>query len=466
MTDQPSGTPSAPSVPPLLKRPRGRQRYPDGVVVDAPVPASAAANELVDAAEATGTRGRLALSQNETAAVRPPAQLPPVTHTPATRSPAAQSSVPAAPDRRSGRRLVAGGRFEGPLSEGSLDDEQTVAEGRRRPQRQVGASHAAPSVRDRGASVPGSHAAPPGPSTRRARERPPAPRTGTVIMGVLNVTPDSFSDGGRHVEIDAAVAHARSLVAAGADIVDVGGESTRPGAGRVEPAEELRRVLPVVRQLASEGLRISIDTMNASTAAAAVEAGADIINDVSGGLADPDMARVAAESGRTFVAMHWRGRLGGASRAGSGAGSAGQGATPARGYDGDVVGTVADELAARVDDLVAHGVDPSALVLDPGLGFSKDVAENWQLLAHLEVLGRLGLPVLIGASRKRFLAGLVPDDAPPSDRDPATAVISALAAQAGAWGVRVHDVAGTRTALDVWQAWSEAAAPRRPARHA
>jgi dihydropteroate synthase len=277
-------------------------------------------------------------------------------------------------------------------------------------------------------------------------------------MGVLNVTPDSFSDGGRHLDLEAALAHARALVSLGADIVDVGGESTRPGAVRVEPADELRRVLPVVRELASEGVRVSIDTMNASTAAAALEAGAEIVNDVSGGLADVDMARVAAESGRTFVVMHWRGRLDGSGHAP---------AATSRDYDGDVVGTVADELAARVDDLVARGVDPSAIVLDPGLGFSKDALQNWQLLAHLDVLGRLGLPVLVAASRKRFLADLLPEGAPPVDRDPATAVISVLAAQADVWGVRVHDVAGTRAALDVLQAWTEAAAaPRRPARHA
>lgn len=276
-------------------------------------------------------------------------------------------------------------------------------------------------------------------------------------MGVLNVTPDSFSDGGRHLDVDAALAHARTLVAQGADVVDVGGESTRPGAARVEPADELRRVLPVVRQLASEGVRVSIDTMNASTAAAAVEAGAEIVNDVSGGLADVDMARVVAESGRTFVAMHWRGRLDGSGHASSAA---------SRDYDGDVVGTVVDELATRVDALVAQGVDPGSIVLDPGLGFSKVGAQNWQLLAHLDVLGRLGLPVLVAASRKRFLADLVPEGAPPADRDPATAVVSVLAAQADVWGVRVHDVAGTRAALDVLQAWTEgAAAPRRPARH-
>ncbi|WP_371740074.1 dihydropteroate synthase [Frigoribacterium sp. VKM Ac-2836] len=462
MTDQSSGTPAAPrddrrpaaarreggGAP--SKRPRGRERYPADVVVDAPPASARAAGD--DPAAGPITRGRLVLAQNETAAVRPPAQLPPVTHTPATTP--ATVDVPVS---RSGRRLVAGGRFEGPLHERSFDDLGPAVEARPRPEGQRSGSHAAPVVRDRGATGPGSHAAPPERVLRRSRDRSSARRPGPAVMGVLNVTPDSFSDGGRHLDLDAALAHARALVAQGADVVDVGGESTRPGAARVEPSDELGRVLPVVRELAAEGIRVSIDTMNASTASAALEAGAEIVNDVSGGLADVDMARVAAESGRTFVVMHWRGRLDGS------------GHTPAssRDYDGDVVGTVVDELARRVDDLVARGVDASTIVLDPGLGFSKDATQNWQLLGHLDALGRLGLPVLVAASRKRFLADLLPEGAPPVDRDPATAVVSVLAAQADVWGVRVHDVAGTRLALDVLQAWTEAAvAPRRPARHA
>lgn len=473
MTDQSGGTPAAPSDAPL-RRPRGRERYAADTVVDAP-PSSARVGDD-EAAQGLVTQGRLVLALDETAAVRPPAQLPPVTHTPAT-TPASglpsatpASDLPAATDApataapdpvpatRSGRRLVAGGRFEGPLHERSFDDIGPEVEARARADRQREASPAAPVVRDRGATGAGSHAAPPASELRRPRDRAVRRRPGPLVMGVLNVTPDSFSDGGRHLDVDAALAHARTLVAQGADVVDVGGESTRPGAARVEPADELRRVLPVVRQLASEGVRVSIDTMNASTAAAAVEAGAEIINDVSGGLADADMARVAADSGRTFVAMHWRGRLDGSGHAPS---------TASRDYDGDVVGTVVDELAARVHDLVEQGVDPSSIVLDPGLGFSKVGAQNWQLLAHLDVLGRLGLPVLVAASRKRFLADLVPEGAPPADRDPATAVVSVLAAQADVWGVRVHDVAGTRAALDVLQAWTEgAAAPRRQARHA
>ncbi|KQO82022.1 dihydropteroate synthase [Frigoribacterium sp. Leaf172] len=269
-------------------------------------------------------------------------------------------------------------------------------------------------------------------------------------MGILNVTPDSFSDGGRYVEVDDALRHARELVAAGADVIDVGGESTRPGSARVAPIDEQRRVLPVIRQLASEGIRISIDTMNAATAYAAVEAGAEIVNDVSGGLADRFMAQVVADTRSTFVATHWRGPLDGTDRPH---------------YD-DVVAQVRDELSDRVGELVARGVDPARIVLDPGIGFSKDAAQNWRVLAGLHELDRLGLPVLIGASRKRFLADLLPEGASVDDRDPATAVISVLAAQAGVWAVRVHDVAATRAALDVWGAWQQGALPSRPARHA
>jgi dihydropteroate synthase len=257
-------------------------------------------------------------------------------------------------------------------------------------------------------------------------------------MGVVNVTPDSFSDGGRWFDPDAAVAHGLELVAQGAELVDVGGESTRPGAARVEPAEELRRVVPVIRELSARGVRVSVDTMRASTAEAAVEAGAEIINDVSAGLADSAMARIAAESGAHYVAMHWRGhsdRMDGFAE-----------------Y-ADVAREVRDELAARVDALVATGVAPERLILDPGLGFAKRGAQNWELLARLEELQALGLPVLVGASRKRFVGALLPDDAPVEDRDLPTAVISALSAQAGVWAVRVHDVVATRRALDVVGAW-------------
>ncbi|WP_438854121.1 dihydropteroate synthase [Agromyces sp. M3QZ16-3] len=257
-------------------------------------------------------------------------------------------------------------------------------------------------------------------------------------MGVVNVTPDSFSDGGRWFDADAAIEHALELVAEGADVLDVGGESTRPGAARVDPEEELRRVIPVIRELAGRGLRVSVDTMRAATAQAAVEAGAEIINDVSAGLADEAMARIAADSGATYVAMHWRGHS--------------DRMDDLAEYD-DVARDVRDELARRVDELVAAGVSSDRLILDPGLGFSKRGDQNWALLAELDVLAELGLPILVGASRKRFLGALLPEGAPVEDRDLPTAVVSVLSAQAGAWGVRVHDVAGTRVALDVARAW-------------
>lgn len=253
-------------------------------------------------------------------------------------------------------------------------------------------------------------------------------------MGVLNVTPDSFSDGGKWATTDAAVAHALDLAAQGADLIDVGGESTRPGAGRVAPAVEQSRVIPVISELARHGLSISVDTLNSSTAAAAAAAGAHIINDVSGGLADPLMASVAARSGLTFVAMHWRAH--------------------ARKMDdlavyGDVVAEVRAELCARVDALTAAGLPGEKIVIDPGLGFSKLPEHNWRLVAHLAAFADLGFPVMVGASRKRFLAGALPVDAGVADRDLPSAVVSVLAAQAGAWAVRVHDVTATRTALNV-----------------
>ncbi len=253
-------------------------------------------------------------------------------------------------------------------------------------------------------------------------------------MGILNVTPDSFSDGGQWSSHDAAIAKGVALAADGADVIDVGGESTRPGAERVTPAEEQLRVIPVISELAARGLAVSIDTLNAATAEAAAKAGATIINDVSGGLADPDMASVAAASGLTYVAMHWRGHA----REMEG-----------RAVYGDVVTEVRDELAARVTELTGAGMSVDKIVLDPGLGFAKRAEHNWQLLASLDVLIETGFPILVGASRKRFLADVLPPDAPFTARDLPTSVISALAAQAGAWGVRVHDVAGTRAALAV-----------------
>ena len=266
-----------------------------------------------------------------------------------------------------------------------------------------------------------------------ARDRP-------VVMGILNVTPDSFSDGGRWNDLDAAVEHGIALQQAGADLVDVGGESTRPGAERVSEEEEHARVLPVVAGLVSRGVTVSVDTMRASTARLAAEAGAAVINDVSGGLADPEMYPVIAATTADYVAMHWRTL---------------DHEVPA--YE-NVVRDVRSELKLRIAELIVHGVDESRIIIDPGIGFAKTPADNWQLLGHLDELVGLDSRVLVGVSRKRFLSEFAVDDAPASARDAATATISALAAQAGAWGVRVHDVASTRAALDVWQAWERGSA--------
>jgi dihydropteroate synthase len=246
-------------------------------------------------------------------------------------------------------------------------------------------------------------------------------------MGIVNVTPDSFSDAHLHD----AVEHGRRLVADGADLVDVGGESTRPGAARVDEAEELARVLPVVRALASDGASVSIDTTRPSVAAAAVEAGAVLVNDVSGGLADPGMLPTVSSLGVPYVAMHWRG-------------PSVDMQTRAE-YD-DVVADVCAELSARRDAALAAGVGD--VVLDPGLGFGKNADHNWALLQALPELRALGHPVLIGASRKAFL-GLLLDGRPAAGRDAATTAITVLAARAGAWGVRVHDVAASADAVRV-----------------
>jgi dihydropteroate synthase len=257
-------------------------------------------------------------------------------------------------------------------------------------------------------------------------------------MGVLNVTPDSFSDGGRYDSLGAAVEHGVEMAADGAHLVDVGGESTRPGAGRVDAETETARVLPVVRELVAAGVAVSLDTTRAAVAAAALEAGASIVNDVSGGLADPDMARVVGEAGCPWILMHWRAHS--------------RDMQSLAVYD-DVVTDVRDELGQRVDEAVAAGVAPEQLILDPGLGFAKTAAHNWALLAHLDQLLALGPPVLVGASRKSFLGSLLrgPDGTPrPVDgREAATAATSLLAVQAGAWGVRVHDVRSTVDVLAV-----------------
>ena len=265
------------------------------------------------------------------------------------------------------------------------------------------------------------------------------------IMGIVNVTPDSFSDGGDFLQLDAAVLHAEALVAAGAQLVDVGGESTRPGAERVSATEEQRRVLPVIEALVDRGIPVSVDTLNASTALAAAELGVVIINDVSAGLADPGMARVAAETGLHFIASHW------IANNWRSANAPGDGSRPSASC-GNVLRDVRNDLKNRVAELIVTGVRPDRIILDPGIGFAKTAEQNWQLLANIAALGTIGYPVLIGASRKRFLGALVTPDAPTAARDPATATISALAAQAGVWGVRVHNVAATKTALDVWEA--------------
>jgi len=253
-----------------------------------------------------------------------------------------------------------------------------------------------------------------------------------TVMGVLNVTPDSFSDGGRYADLDSAVAHARRMTDEGADLIDVGGESTRPGAIRVAAAEEARRVLPVIGELAAAGLTVSVDTYRAAVAEQALAAGARIVNDVSGGLGDRDMARVVRDAGCPWVLMHWRGH------------SANMAALAT--YD-DVVAEVRAELMARVDEAVAAGVAPGQLVLDPGLGFAKRAAHNWALLAHLEALTGTGLPVLVGSSRKSFLGTLLADShgapRPTSGREAATTALTLFAALNGVWGVRVHEVAPT-----------------------
>lgn len=260
----------------------------------------------------------------------------------------------------------------------------------------------------------------------------------TLVMGIVNVTPDSFSDGGRFLDPDVAIAHARTLHAQGADLLDVGGESTRPGADRVAPRIEQQRVLPVVAALASEGLYVSVDTMNATTARAAVAAGARLVNDVSGGLADPEMLAVVAESGAEIALGHWRGP---------------SAEMYARAEYDDVVAEVIAELGERVDAAEAAGIPRSRLIVDPGIGFGKRGDQNWRVLRALPRLGDLGCRVLVGTSRKRFLAETIGADADLDRRDLATAVTSALADRAGAWAVRVHDIPTTRDALAVARAW-------------
>ncbi|MFI1995117.1 dihydropteroate synthase [Actinoplanes sp. NPDC020271] len=260
-------------------------------------------------------------------------------------------------------------------------------------------------------------------------------------MGVLNVTPDSFSDGGRWSDLDSAVEHGMSLFRQGADIVDVGGESTRPGAERVDAATEVARVVPVIERLAAAGVPLSIDTTRAVVAEAALAAGATVINDVSGGLADPGMAAVAAAAGCPWILMHWRGH----SRD-----------MQALATYQDVVTEVRDELRARADAAITAGVDPGRIILDPGIGFAKTAEHNWALSAHLDVLIGLGFPVLFAASRKTYLGRLLAEadgtPRPVAGREAATLATSLLAFAAGVWGVRVHEVRETADARAVWRA--------------
>ncbi|MGN6752174.1 MAG: dihydropteroate synthase [Intrasporangium sp.] len=274
-----------------------------------------------------------------------------------------------------------------------------------------------------------------------------AERDRTLVMGVVNVTPDSFSDGGEWFEPAAAIRHGRDVWAAGADIIDVGGESTRPGAERPSVSEELRRVIPVIRELAAEGAVVSVDTMRAEVAEAAVAAGAVIVNDVSGGHADPDMVPYVVGARLPYIAMHWRGH---------------SAEMYARAVYDDVLEEVCRELASRRDELLGAGLAEDLLVLDPGLGFAKTADHNWALLAALPRLHHLGHPILLGASRKAFLGrvGRPPGEPPrpPAERDLETAATSVMAAMAGLWCVRVHDVARTVRALAVVEA-AQAHAP-------
>jgi dihydropteroate synthase len=271
-----------------------------------------------------------------------------------------------------------------------------------------------------------------------------------LVMGVVNVTPDSFSDGGRWFAGDDAIAQGLWLTTQGADLIDVGGESTRPGATRIDESEELRRILPVVTELAAAGVAVSVDTMRAEVAQAALSAGAMLINDVSGGLADPDMAAVVGKAGVPYIAMHWRGHSDRMETLAS--------------YD-DVVEEVVAELTKRLAALESAGVERRQVLLDPGLGFAKKAHHNWQLLANLDRLAAIGRPIVIGASRKRFLGTILagPDGTPPPQaRDQATTATSALAAAAGAWCVRVHEVRGSVDAVRVAAAWRQASAPGQP----
>jgi dihydropteroate synthase len=263
-----------------------------------------------------------------------------------------------------------------------------------------------------------------------------------VVMGVVNVTPDSFSDGGLYGTTDAAIRHGFELRDQGADVLDIGGESTRPGATRPLVAEELDRVVPVIRALAEEGVPVSVDTMRSEVARAALEAGAVVVNDVSGGLADPQVLDVVAEHGASYVVMHWRAHSAVMQQLAS--------------YD-DVLVEVRDELALRLDAATAAGIPADRLVVDPGLGFAKTAEHNWELLRRLPELGTLGAPILVGSSRKSFLGSLLagPDGSPRPvlDREDANVALTTIAAIQGVWGVRVHEVRASIDAVKVVTRW-------------
>jgi len=256
----------------------------------------------------------------------------------------------------------------------------------------------------------------------------------TLVMGILNITPDSFADGGRHFSFDDAMERARQMMAEGADIIDVGGESTRPGAERVSPDEEVNRVVPVITELVELGAVVSIDTMRASTAQAAIGAGAQIVNDVSGGLADSDMAGLIARNPTIqYVAMHWRGH---------------SADMQSKAVYKNVVTEVKDELEDRTEALIKAGVEAEQIILDPGIGFAKTAEHNWELLSNIDRLSLLGYPLLIGASRKRFLGELL-GGAEPDDRESATIALTTEMARQGVWGVRTHAVKAHRDAIEV-----------------
>jgi len=248
-----------------------------------------------------------------------------------------------------------------------------------------------------------------------------------IVMGILNVTPDSFADGGRHNDFEAAVNHGHEMLAEGVDIIDIGGESTKPGVERVSEEEELARVIPVIKELAKTGARISIDTMRASTARAAIKSGAQIINDVSGGLADPEMLPTAAQLGVPYIAMHWRGHSKDMN---------------SRAVYGDVVKDVISELQERIGAALAAGITQENLMIDPGIGFAKDAQHNWEIIDSIDEFVALGYPVLVGGSRKRFLGGDNPDE-----REAATIELTKRLSTSGIWGVRVHSVKAHKDVL-------------------